>query len=425
MIDNLDVMLWNKKVGSLVSSKKGYNNQICFYFDPAYAVGGYDIAPLRAPQSSVAVRKGLPIFPEEEKIFGGLPSFISDSLPDHWGNIVFSEWAKARHIPKRNLTALDMLAYIGHRGMGALEFIPPSSPDMESPFRVEIMELSKFTQIVLREAKKFHAVLSPDLIVESLFKVGTSAGGRRPKAVINLNPATGECFSGQVPMQEPGYVPIIIKFDEHNEVPTTRIEYSYYLMGKEAGLKMMPSNLFETSQEAHFMTERFDRKGVEKIHIQTLAAMIPHSNSYEHLFEAAQKLGISPIEKKQLFLQMAMNVACGNTDDHNKNFSFMMDKDGVWHAAPPYDFTFTVEASAPYYINRHSMTINGKNYGISKDDLMAVAEKFDIKCASTLIGKAIDAACAYRNYATAASVPQQWISIIEKEIASRVSALDK
>lgn len=38
-------------------------------------------------------------------------------------------------------------------------------------------------------------------------------------------------------------------------------------------MEMMPSMLIEGEKEAHFLTERFDRKGNEKIHIQTLAAI--------------------------------------------------------------------------------------------------------------------------------------------------------
>lgn len=124
MIESLDVMLWGEKVGTLVSSRENHRNKACFYFDPAYVSGGYDIAPLRAPVKGVAAQRGLPVYPEEERIFGGLPSFVADSLPDHWGNTVFNEWAKAHRIRVRELSALDRLAYIGRRGMGALEFVP-------------------------------------------------------------------------------------------------------------------------------------------------------------------------------------------------------------------------------------------------------------------------------------------------------------
>lgn len=146
MIESLDVILWGKKAGTLVSSREGHRNKACFYFDKEFVSGGYDIAPLRAPIKGAAALRGLPVYPEEERIFGGLPSFVADSLPDHWGNTVFNEWAKARHIRVKDLSALDRLAYIGRRGMGALEFIPPTAEEMETPFRVCLCSLCFITQ---------------------------------------------------------------------------------------------------------------------------------------------------------------------------------------------------------------------------------------------------------------------------------------
>lgn len=419
MITNLDIMLWGQKVGTLVTNKRQYALQTCFYFDPQFVKHGFDIAPIRSPLSGAAAQRGLPVYPEEGKEFGGLPSFVADSMPDHWGNVIFAEWAKSRHIRAKDLTPLDRLAFIGRRGMGALEFVPPASTDMETPFRVEITELAQLAQTALNEAKTFHTVMSPDFAIESLFRVGTSAGGRRPKAVINVNPQTGECYSGQVPAPLPGFVPMIIKFDEHGDVPTTRIEYSYYLMAKDAGMTMMPSKLIEGEHEAHFLTERFDRQYADKIHTQTLAAMNPHASSYEDLFDVAVTLGIPTEEMRQLFLLMAMNVAGGNVDDHNKNFSFLMDKDGVWHVAPAYDFTFAVDPSGPYYVNRHCLSINGKNQDISKDDLMEIADRYDIKKTSSIIEATTAATQNYRHYALQAGVPTPWINNIEEEISHR------
>lgn len=420
MIQNLDVYLWNHKVGSLVTYKERYSEKICFYFERGFLDKGYDIAPLRASINSASIKNGLPVYAESEKIFGGLPSFIADSLPDHWGNRVFNEWAKANGISTRNLSALDRLAYIGRRGMGALEFLPPAAEEMEQPFKVEIAELYKLAQSALNEAKNFKAEIYPDIMIESLFKVGTSAGGRRPKAIINLNMETNECYSGQVATPLPGFIPMIIKFDEHSDVPTTRIEYSYYLMAKDAGLNMMQSYLMEGERTAHFLTERFDRQENKKIHIQTLAAMNPYSNCYEDLFETACRVGILPSEQKQLFLLMTMNVLGANVDDHNKNFSFLMGKDAVWHVAPAYDYTFSVDPYAPGYMNRHSMAINNKNSDIERTDLLELAKRYNIKGANSIIDKAIAIVGNYEHYAQEAGVPPHWIQKITEEIGYRI-----
>ena len=423
MIQHLDVFLWNLKVGSLVTYRERYSEKICFYFERDFLDSGYDIAPLRASINSVSVRNGLPVYGEAEKLFSGLPSFIADSLPDHWGNKVFNEWAKTNHISTRNLSSLDRLAYIGRRGMGALEFLPPTVEEMEQPFKVEIAELYRLAQSALNEAKKFKTEIQPDFLIESLFKVGTSAGGRRPKAIINLHPETGECYSGQVAAPAPGYIPMIIKFDEHSEIPTTRIEYSYYLMAKDAGLHIMPSQLVEGEQAAHFLTERFDRSDGKKIHVQTLAAMNPAADSYESLFDAACQIGILPAELKQLFLLTVMNVLSGNVDDHNKNFSFLMSDDGVWHIAPAYDFTFSVDPSAPGYVNRHCMTIGNKNSDIERGDLLELAKRYNIKGADALIEKAISVVSGYEQYAQQAGVNDYWTQKIKVETSGRIEKM--
>lgn len=423
MIQTLDVYLWNQKVGSLIAYKEKYNEKVCFYFDKEYLHNGYDIAPLRASINSQSVKNGLPVYADSDKMFGGLPSFIADSLPDHWGNKVFNEWAKLHNINTRNLSALDRLAYIGRRGMGALEFLPPVAEEMEYPFKVAIADLYRLAQATLNEARQFKTELQPDLMIESLFKVGTSAGGRRPKAIINLNPETNECFSGQVATPIAGFVPMIIKFDEHLDMPTTRIEYSYYIMAKDAQLKMMPSILIEGKNSTHFLTERFDRANNKKIHTQTLAAMNPLADSYEDLFDAACRIGIIPAELSQLFLSMTMNVLCGNIDDHNKNFSFMMADDGVWHITPAYDFTFAVDTSAPGYINRHCMTINNKNTDIERADLLQIAKRYNIKSAESIITKTIDVVSNYTHYAKLSGIDEHWSKKIAEEIDFRINKL--
>ena len=79
-------------------TRRDTRKKVCFYFDRDFLGSGYDIAPLRASIHSVSVRNGLPVYGDDGKLFGGLPSFIADSLPDHWGNKVFNEWAKIYHI---------------------------------------------------------------------------------------------------------------------------------------------------------------------------------------------------------------------------------------------------------------------------------------------------------------------------------------
>ncbi len=421
MIRSLDVYIWGKKAGTLMAYKEKYNEKVCFYFDKDFIHEGWDISPLQASIHSVAAQHGMPVYADEGRLYGGLPSFIADSLPDDWGNRVFATWAKANNIKAKDISSLDRLAYMGSRALGAFEFVPAAAANLEKGFAVAIDKLYRAAQVTMQEAKDFKAELTPDLLIDSLFRVGTSAGGRRPKAIIHVNRNTGECISGQVPAPNSDFTPCIIKFEEHNGIPTTRIEYSYYLMAQEAGLQMMPCWLLEGSQECHFLTKRFDRIGGQKIHTQTLAAINPQADSYEELIGSALKIGVPPSEVQQLFRQMTLNVLCGNVDDHSKNFCFMMRQDGLWHVSPAYDFTFSVDPSAPHYVNSHSLNICNKRTGITQTDLMQVAQKYNIKGAKSIINKCRQAALAYHIYAEKAAVGKEWTDIICKEINERMA----
>ena len=63
----------------------------------------------------------------------------------------------------------------------------PTAEELETPFKVEIADLYQLARQAVEEAGRFNVPGSGNLMVESLFKVGTSAGGRRPKAVVNVN----------------------------------------------------------------------------------------------------------------------------------------------------------------------------------------------------------------------------------------------
>lgn len=96
---------------------------------------------------------------------------------------------------------------------------------------------------------------------------------------------------------------------------------TYYDMALACGIKMMPSRLITIDGRSHFITERFERAGNEKLHIQTLAAMSPDADCYEVLMKTARLLRIPDNELADIFRIAAFNVLAANVDDHNKNFS--------------------------------------------------------------------------------------------------------
>ena len=97
-----------------------------------------------------------------------------------------------------------------------------------------------------------------------------------------------------------------------------------------------------------------------------------------------------------------------------------MGEDGIWHTAPAYDYTFSVDPSAPGYMNCHSMTINNKNADIERSDLLELAKRYNIKGADAIIEKVISVLGNYEQYAETVGVSPYWTHKIKEEIEYRI-----
>ena len=120
-------------------------------------------------------------------------------------------------------------------------------------------------------------------------------------------------------------------------------------------------------------------------------------------------------DSRQQYLRMVFNVLARNVDDHSKNFSFCMTPDGVWRLSPAYDLTYGVDLSAPAYMNRHSITINGKNENITREDLEAIAQRNDIQDYKSLIDMVSNAVAKFREFAAELKIDEQLIDRIESD----------
>lgn len=404
----VSVMLWGEEVGKLYWDNRG--KRAVFSYNPDFVKKGIDIAPLTASTKGAA-GNGFPIVGDKRKLYQGLPPFLADSLPDHWGNKVFEHWAAQNRISKQQLSPVDKLAFIGRRGMGALEFVPAVS-GLESSNTIQIDSLYKLAQKIFDERQEIFVRDDENIDLQSLYEVGTSAGGQHPKAIIAINDETRDIRSGQVPLPE-GYKYYILKFAEGNDFPFTQIEMAYYDMAKEAGIAMMPSRLIHIEGKYHFLTERYDRSGGKKLHTQTLAAINPEADSYDDMFETCRRLNLPANEQSELYRRMVFNVMAGNVDDHVKNFSFMMGSDGEWHITPAYDVTFSTNLDGTAYENAHSMSIMGKTEGISAEDLILFAKHNGIKNARNIIKETCTAISHFYQHASRYPIDDYWKDRIE------------
>ena len=420
-VDLLRVEAFGRTVGAVGASqgRRGY----AFQYDPAWVRSGIEMSPLLMP---LAHARSPFTFPGlNPDTFHGLPPMIADSLPDAFGNGIVDAVLAREGVAPGNITALDRLAYVGARGMGALTFTPDHSPS-DLPTSLEMNELVEAARRAVQGD-----LTSPGTRTEALnhlLAVGTSAGGARAKAVIAWNRTTGEMTAGGI--QAPrGFEQWLLKFDgvgADQQLGTGaeygRTEYAYSLMARAAGIDMAPTELLDEGGRAHFVTRRFDRPGSdgERLHMQTLCGIgaldfnATGVNDYASYFATMARLGIG--DREEAFRRVVFNVLASNNDDHTKNLSFLMDDDGTWRLAPAYDVTFAYSPTS-HWVSRHLMSVEGKFEHITTRDLETLGDRVGVAGYREIIGMVTDAVASFATFADAAGLSAGRRLEIEKRLA--------
>jgi serine/threonine-protein kinase HipA len=431
-VDALEVRLWNKRIGAVALDPA--TRYYAFQYDPRFLAGSVEPAPLAMPLSK---GNSPHVFTRlSEETYYRLPAMLADALPDRFGNALIDAWMVKNGVTVSSITPLDRLAYMGSRGMGALTFHPNRGPVKSKSTGIELAKLVEAAR------KTVHGELHADDVAEAalqqIIRVGTSAGGARAKAVIAYNPGTREVRSGQFDVP-PGFEHWLLKFDgirpEYKDLGPTetygRIEFAYYLMAREAGIDMHPCDLLRENGRAHFMTKRFDRgAGGVRHHMQSLGAMagldykLVAVHSYHQLFDTLVDLKLPRTSMVEVLRRMIFNVLAANNDDHPKNFSFLLRERAGWELSPAYDVTHAYDPNSKW-VSRHLMSVNGKFEGITRTDMRAVAERYDLLAEFKPVLERVEAALArWPHFAAVAEVTDDQVSKVKSVIAD-LAALAK
>jgi serine/threonine-protein kinase HipA len=422
MITTAFINIWGNLVGAIAWNSK--DETASFEYDPSFKSKGLEISPIKMP---ITNQNAVFSFPElrNNNTFKGLPGLLADVLPDKYGNAIINAWLQKNNRPSNSLNPVEILCFIGNRGMGALEFNPNHPKPDDKDFELEINSLVQIAEKILQERQDFNSSFSKtdDKNLYDLLKIGTSAGGARAKAVIAYNPKTKQVRSGQAQIPE-GFEHWLIKFDGVTDTQFGassgygRVEMAYYLMAKQAGIIMEDCQLFEEHGRAHFMTKRFDRVGNEKLHMQSFCGLQHYdfnevnSFSYEQLFETMRLLGLPYTDAQQLFTRMVFNVMARNCDDHTKNFAFLMDKSGVWRLSPAFDVCHAYRPNSPW-VSQHALSIEGKRSDIKINDFVNLATKMNIKKPLEIIEQVRNAVSDWQHYAKEFEVDESLAKAIE------------
>ena len=312
--------------------------------------------------------------------FKGIPPQFADSLPDMFGSIIFKAWLDSKE--QKKITVIEQLAYVGSRGMGAIEYTP--SIKLNENTTIDLNEIIDVLKEVLDLKKTTEQKNLSSQALINVFKIGTSAGGARPKILISEEKKTGKVIPGDLEYSDE-YEHYLVKLaiDEEIKYPREIVEFCYYQIVKKVGIRMMESKLIE---DKHFATLRFDRQNGEKKHVLTASGITgwdyknPSNSSYENLFKLTSFLKVPHRQIEELFKRMVFNVIYGNVDDHLKNHSFIYNKnEDNWELSPAYDITFALNPLVSFKNPKRALSINGKRSNIQAKDILKLADEYTIK----------------------------------------------
>lgn len=419
MVDVAEVKIWGQLAGAV--RWDATRELAVFQYTKSFLGKGQDLSPIKMPLSNgdriysfPELRKGKD---EEIATFKGLPGLLADSLPDKYGNRLINIWLAQNGRPPHSMNPVEQLCFIGGRGMGALEFEPTQLQPSKQTFSVEMKTLVDVAKKMLAEREGFDVNIQKDeqKAMTEILKIGTSAGGARPKAVIAYNRKTGEVRSGQT-IAPKGFEHWLLKLDGVSDtqfgesIGYGRVEYAYHLMAVDCQIDMMECDLLEENGRAHFMTKRYDREGNDiKHHVQTFCGLQHfdynhlYSYSYEQLFQTMRILRLTYPEAEQMFRRMVFNVMATNYDDHTKNFSFMLKQNGKWQLTPAYDVCYSYDPTN-VWVNQHTLSINGKHKDLTKADLMTIAKANSIKKGGKIIEEIKEVVANWMDYANKVNV---------------------
>lgn len=402
-----EVILWGSTLGGVVELDDG---AIVFEYDPDFRTSGLEVSPVHLPLST----RGPVRFEElrRKPAFRGLPGLLADALPDAFGTTVIRAYYTARGEVEKAFSPVQHLLYVGDRAMGALRFQPAEALPQRAA-EAEALEVAA----LVADARRIISG-DADVAIPELFRIGSSAGGMRPKAVVLFDPGTREVRSA---FADPGGddIQAILKFDGvgpdasgslADPQPFNRIEAAYARMARDAGLDAVTIEVLESDEgHAHLVIPRFDRTDEGGIHQHTLGGLLhvdydePGASSYEEYLRTMLTLGMPPADIIEGFRRMVFNVLAVNQDDHVKNLSFQMDRSGTWSPTPAYDLTF---ARGQGFTSAHQMRINGKRSNITRGDLLAVADTFGIRNPDGVIDGIADVVARWPEYARQLEVPE-------------------
>lgn len=416
----IEAFVYGHKIGTLLNFK----GTVYFEYDVNFKKLGLEISPIKINTSSTHAAY---TNTELKHLYNGLPGVFHDSLPDKHGMAFIDRYFERQGLKSHEITNLHKLAFIGDRGMGAIEYRPV---EHEEDSAVDMIISAKNAHEEMRKYMKDENTSISNLmnIIDSVSPVG----GGRPKMLIQYNEDSDILKINRQKLEQ-GFKRAILKFDEtyyeNKSIGLTKLEYLMMSMAKEAGINTSEFKLIEEDSLHHLVITRFDRDSNDnKIHMCTASSLmhidfvIPQGSSYEMLFRLTYNITKSQEDIEELFRRMVFNILSFNFDDHSKNFAYLMDRNGKWKLSPAYDITYS-KGEAKQHVN----TIGGKSMEFNISDLLKVSNSYLIKKSKALeiIKTIIEVMQTFKNRAYSLNIEVSEINNCWSDIKSQIDLLEE
>src|SRR5690554_1881617 len=338
---------------------------------------------LAQPQAFAIDPVQLPLSPKEFTLNcrQAAPAFIDDYLPDAWGKKVLTRLAMQQYQQRLNANCIsEMLGFSQqiHSRIGALCFTEPGQvPHFETG--IALHDLQQAEQTAQNIDQQDFSNLDVNVMgLMYLANSGSGVGSAQPKALVH----------------DQG-IPYLAKFNRSSDpYNNARIELACLLMARGAGINISQGKIItDINQRDVLLLERFDTVGDARHHLITANGLLKqpntqqdpgHSFRYDDLYKLLQRHSCNIEEDLQQLLRlMLFNRAINNTDDHERNFSFIHTEQG-YQLAPAYDLVpsmvvgeyhaagFDYQPTPPTISEAEKM---GKIFGLPKDTVSTAAQR--------------------------------------------------
>ncbi|WP_245649953.1 type II toxin-antitoxin system HipA family toxin [Millisia brevis] len=252
-----------------------------------------------------------------------IASVLRDAGPDSWGQRVILErihGAKGAAVDAGDLDQITYFLESGSNRIGGLDFQAGPTEYVSRERSATLDELHAAAD-ALQEGRDL-----PEDLGAALLR-GTSIGGARPKALIDVDG-----------------VPHIAKFSSTSDpYPVVNAEALALKFARRVGIDTTQSFLTTSLGRDALVIERFDRspEGGRRLLVSGLTMlgldeMEGRYATYPDLLDVLRRDGRDPDVGRRLFERIVFNIAIGNNDDHARNHAAFWDG-RMLELTPAYD----------------------------------------------------------------------------------------